>query len=68
MRSDFYFNVKKNLRQINKAIQMREIYFIIIFFLIKGFIIPSFEDFTYYFLMDEIYVSKFVFALLVLVA
>ena len=47
---------------------MREIYFVVIFFLIKGFLNPSFEDFTYYFLMDEIHLSKFMFALLILVA
>ena len=46
---------------------MKEIYFIIIFFISKGFLTPTFEDFSYYFLLDVIEISKFMFALLVLV-
>lgn len=46
---------------------MREIYFIIIFFVVKGIINPTFEEFSYFFLMNIIGVSKFVFALLVLI-
>jgi len=46
---------------------MKEIYFVIIFFLLKGLINPTFEEFSYFFLMNIIGVSKFIFALLVLI-
>lgn len=46
---------------------MREIYFIVIFFIAKGFLSPSFEDFSYYFLLDVIQISKLMFAILVLI-
>ena len=46
---------------------MREIYFIIIFFIVKGIISPSFEEFSYFFLLNIIGVSKFVFSMLVLI-
>ena len=45
---------------------MREIYSILIFFLLYGLLNPSFEDFSYYFLLNEIKISKFIFSLLVL--
>ena len=47
---------------------MKEIYRIVVFFIFKGFMMPNFEDFTYYFLMDEIKISKLTFAFLILVA
>ena len=45
---------------------MREIYFVIIFFISKSILIPTFEEFSYFFLLNIIGISKFVFALLVL--
>jgi len=45
---------------------MQEIYFLVIFFIVKGFINPTFEEFTYFFLINVIGVSKFVFALIIL--
>jgi len=45
---------------------MKEIYFLVIFFVVKAFLCPSFEEFTYFFLMNVVGISKFVFALLVL--
>lgn len=47
---------------------MREIYFLVIFFIVKGIINPTFAEFTYFFLMNEVGLSKFMFALLVLIA
>jgi hypothetical protein len=46
---------------------MKEIYFVIIFFIIRGILNPSFEEFTYFFLLNVIGVSKFIFAVLVLI-
>ena len=45
---------------------MREIYFLVIFFAIKAVLSPSFEEFSYFFLMNVIGVSKFMFSMLVL--
>jgi Na+/melibiose symporter-like transporter len=45
---------------------MREIYFLVIFFFGKALLSPSFEEFSYFFLMNVIGISKFTFALLVL--
>ena len=67
-RDGFCYNIGYNCKQIGRAIGMREIYFVVIFFLIKGFLNPTFEDFTYYFLLNEIHISKFIYAMLVLVA
>lgn len=46
---------------------MREIYFIIIFFIAKGILNPTFEEFSYFFLLNVIGISKFLFAILVLI-
>lgn len=46
---------------------MKEIYFVVIFFILKGLINPTFEEFSYFFLMSVIGVSKFMFAMLVLI-
>ena len=47
---------------------MREIFQILIFFLAKGFLTPTFEDFSYYFLLDVVEISKMTFAIIVLVS
>jgi len=65
-REGFCFNLKKNCQAIGRALTMREIYFIVIFFIAQGFISPSFDDFSYFFLLNVIHISKFTFALLVL--
>jgi Na+/melibiose symporter-like transporter len=46
---------------------MREIYCIVIFFILKGLLNPTFEEFSYFFLLNVIGISKFMFALLVLI-
>jgi Na+/melibiose symporter-like transporter len=60
----FCYNLKQNFKTIGKAIQMREIYLVLIFFVIKGLLNPSFEDFSYFFLMDIIKISAMVYSLL----
>lgn len=66
-RDGFCYNLKKNCQAIGRAIQMREIYFIVIFFIAKGILNPTFEEFSYFFLLNVIGISKFMFALLVLI-
>lgn len=46
---------------------MKEIYFLVIFFIAKGVLQPSFEEFSYFFLLNEIKISKFIFSMLVLI-
>lgn len=46
---------------------MREIYCIVIFFLLRGVLNPSFEEFSYFFLLNVIGISKLVFAIIVLI-
>ena len=63
-RDGFCYNLKKNLQAIGRAILRREIYFLVIFFILKGILNPSFREFTYFFLLNEIHISKFTFAML----
>ena len=66
-REGFCYNLKKNCQQIGRAIKMREIYMIVIFFIAKGILNPSFEEFSYFFLLNVIGITKFMFALLILI-
>ena len=66
-REGFCFNLKKNCIAIGRSLILKQIYFLVIFFLVKGIINPSFEEFSYFFLLNVIKISKFVFAILVLV-
>lgn len=66
-RDGFCYNLKKNCQAIGRAIKLREIYCVIIFFILKGVLNPSFEQFSYFFLLNVIGISKFMFALLVLI-
>lgn len=66
-REGFWFNLRKNCGAIGRSITMKEIYFLIIFFIAKAIIVPSFEEFTYFFLLNVIKISKFFFSLLVLI-
>lgn len=67
-RDGFCYNLKKNCQSIGRAITMREIYFLVIFFVVKGILNPTFREFTYFFLLNVIGISKFMFALLELIA
>jgi len=46
---------------------MKEIYFLVIFFLALGILSPTFEDFMYFFYLNVIGISKLLFAALYLV-
>lgn len=66
-RESFCYNLKKNCQAIGRAITMREIYQLVLFFIIQGILNPSFSEFSYFFLMNVIGVTKFLFSVLVLV-
>jgi len=48
-------------------VQRREVYFVIIYFILDGFTNPQFTDFTYFFLLNVIGLSKFMFAMITLI-
>jgi len=45
----------------------KEVYCIVIYFLLDGLTNPSFADFSYFFLMNVIGISKFMFAMITLI-
>lgn len=63
----FCFNFKKNMRQIGWALKRKEIYFVVIYFILDGLTNPSFSDFAYFWLLNVVGVSKFMFAMIVLI-
>ena len=67
VRTGFCYRLKKNCQAIGRAIKMREIFCIIIFFVLRGILNPTFEEFSYFFLLGTIGISKFMFAILTLV-
>ena len=52
------------MRAIGGALRRPEIYCIVIYFVLDGLTSPSFNDFTYFFLMNVVGVSKFMFAMI----
>jgi Na+/melibiose symporter-like transporter len=63
----FWFNFKRNMGAIWWALGRREIYLVVIYFLVDGFTNPTFGDYSYFFLMNIIGVSKFMFAMITLI-
>jgi len=55
----FMIKVSENASQIGKAIQMPEIYMVLIFFVVNGILSPSFGQFSYFFMLDVCKVTKF---------
>lgn len=49
------------------ALGRKEIYLVVIYFLVDGLTNPSFGDYSYFFLMNIIGVSKFMFAIITLI-
>ena len=63
----FWHNFKKNMGLIWKCLMQKEVYCIVIYFLLDGLTNPSFADFSYFFLMNVIGISKFMFAMITLI-
>ena len=55
------------MRGIRDSLLRKEIYTLVIYFLIDGFTSPSFGDFTYFFLMNVVGISKFMYAMMTLI-
>ena len=47
---------------------MRAFYSVILYLFISGLTVPSFSSFSYYFLLDEVHVTKFMYSMLAVVA
>lgn len=57
--NQFLAKLNRNLKQIGQAMIMPEIYLVILFFVINGLISPDFGDFSYYFMLNVVKISKF---------
>lgn len=64
----FCKDVKRNLSEIKEACKMRAFYSVILYLIIGGLTVPSFSSFSYYFLLDEVHVSKFMYSMMTMVA
>jgi hypothetical protein len=60
----FYSEAKKNLNHIVNALMLPEIYLVIAFFIISSVFSPDFGDFNYYFLLNEVKLTKFQYSML----
>jgi hypothetical protein len=52
---------------LGRALLRPEIYFLVIYFVVDGLTNPSFADYSYYFMMDVLGISKFFYAMLALI-
>lgn len=51
--------LQKNLNQIYEALQVREIYRIIIWMALYALLVPNFGTFDYYFMLDVVGITQF---------
>lgn len=63
----FYAKLRLNISQIISAIKMPEIYLVILYFVFSGLTSPDFSDFSYYFMLNVIKLSKFQYSMLGLI-
>lgn len=66
--SSFCQEFLRNLSEIRQACAMPEYYRVILYLLLGAMTQPSFSSFGYYFLLDEVEVSKFMYSMLTVVA
>jgi Na+/melibiose symporter-like transporter len=64
----FCAEVRENLKNIKKAMQIPQIYRTILFFILCGFIVPTFGDIGYYFSLNIVKFSKFTVSMLTLLS
>jgi len=66
--TSFCIDVKRNLKEVKQACSMKAYYSVILYLLIGSIAVPSFSSFSYYFLLDEVHLSKFMYSMLTLLA
>lgn len=66
-RDTFWYSLGRNCRAIGHSLTYKEIYLIVIFILVTAVVNPTFQEFTYFFVLDVCRISKLYFAFLVLV-
>lgn len=64
----FCQDLKRNLSEIRQACQLKEYHRVILFLIIGAVTVPSFGSFGYYFMLDEVQLSKFMYSMLTVVA
>jgi len=62
--SSFYRDVRRNISEVRQACQLKEYYRVILYLVISALTVPSFSSFGYYFMLDEVKLSKFSYSML----
>ena len=57
-------DIKRNIRDMQEALRIREFYSMILYLIIGGFLVPNFGSFGYYFMLDVVKISKFTYSML----
>mmetsp|Transcript_17214 Transcript_17214/g.23231 ORF Transcript_17214/g.23231 Transcript_17214/m.23231 type:complete len:381 (-) Transcript_17214:117-1259(-) len=57
-------DLKHNLGEIVEALRLREFRNVVIFIFVTGLVVPTFDSFEYFFLIDEIGLSMFAYSML----
>ena len=60
--------MKRNLKQVFGAIMMPEIYLVLLYFILNGFLSPGFGQFSYFFMLNTAHITKFQFAMFGLIS
>ena len=60
----FWEDVKRNIREIKEAFQVKEYYSVILYLVLYGLVVPSFGAFGYFFMLDVVELSKFTYSML----
>ena len=60
----FVQEVKRNLSEIKQAMQVREYYHVIVYLLLTAVLVPSFNSFGYFFMLDVVEISPSTYSLL----
>ena len=54
--------------EIKEGLQVKEFYMTILYLIISGFLTPSFYSFSYFFMLDEVGISKFTYSMLTVIS
>ena len=64
IRGNIFKDLKTIFKRIKEALMMKEIYMLLLFFILNGLISPGFGNFSYYFLMNVCKITKVQYSLL----
>ena len=61
-------DIRRSAGEIKEACTMKEYYRVILYLTIGALCVPSFSQFGYYFMLDEVHLSKFTYSMLTVLA